>query len=506
MATRWESFPIKFQGGLTTNLGRIEQGLQAPGSATFLQNFEPDVQEGYTRILGYQKFSDTEVTGTGQVIGVIAVGGSEVLAVRDGVLQFCSGLAWTNKLSLTSSVGISLAYDSFNFNGDRKFVILDSVNDPIIYNSVSKVATYLSAPPTEVSGAYDVSVFKNHIFYSKENLLSFCAPFDETDFTPANGAGTINVGDKIVGTIVFRDQLIIFCLNSIYRLAGSSSSDFALDAITRNTGCLARDTIQEVGGDILYLGPDGIRYLSATDKLGDFGLARASEKIQKPLLANVSVNSKLSSITIANKNQYRIFSYVSNVGKENSVGFLGVKFIDQTSDGIAWSSLKGLKVYSVSKFQEVDKENIFFSSDTGYIYRMESGNSFDGGDIEAIFETPYMPISDSRKRKTVYKHALYVRPRGNMSITCRVKFDYDVTGSPQTEPFSITNSNNGSSLYGDPNTVYGSSVYGSTPESEYYDNINGSGFVIALRYKSLSQDPPFNLNFVVLEFRENERR
>jgi hypothetical protein len=53
MSTRWESFPIKFEGGLITNLGRIEQGVQAPGSATILQNFEADVQGGYSRILGY---------------------------------------------------------------------------------------------------------------------------------------------------------------------------------------------------------------------------------------------------------------------------------------------------------------------------------------------------------------------------------------------------------------------------------------------------------------------
>lgn len=506
MPTRWESFPVKFEGGLITNLGRIEQGVQAPGSATLLQNFEADVQGGYTRILGYQKYSTTEVTGTGQILGVIATSPTEVLALRGTKFYYSSGTTWTDKLTLVNSAVTSIAYDSFNFDGTRKFIVVDGANEPMVYNTTTKGMAYLTTSPSDVDGAYDVSVFKNHVFFAKENLLSFSAPFNEDDFTPANGAGVINVGDEITGTIVFRDQLIIFCLNSIYRLSGNSEADFQLNAITKNTGCLFRDSIQEVGGDILYLGPDGIRYLSATEKLGDFGLARASEKIQKNILSKITSTSKLASITIANKNQYRLFSFVSNVVRENSEGFIGVKFLDQTSEDVSWSTTKGIKVYSISKWQESDREHIFFCSDLGFVYRLESGNSFDGSDIEAIFETPYMPITDARKRKTLYKHTLYIKPSGNLEVRCRLKFDYDKQGSPATSAFDITNGVGGLSSYGDPTSLYGTAVYGTLSDSEYYNNVNGSGFVVALRYTSLSQKPAYNLNFVILEYRENERR
>jgi hypothetical protein len=506
MATRWDSFPVKFEGGLITNLGRIEQGVQAPGSATVLQNFEVDIQGGYTRILGYQKFSSTAASGTGQIFGVVAVSPTEVLAVRNSKIQYCSGTTWVDKLSLVNTSIDSIANDTFNFNGTRKIVIVDGANKPAIFNTVAKTAAYLTTSPVEVDGAIDVSVFRNHIFYSKENLLSFSAPYLEDNFTAGAGAGVINVGDKITGTIVFRDQLIIFCLNSIYRLSGTSLADFRLDAITRNTGCLFRDTIQEVGGDILYLGPDGIRYLSATEKLGDFGLARASESIQKNILSKLSPSSKLATITIASKNQYRLFSFVSNVNQANSEGFIGVKFLDQTSGDISWSTTKGIKVYSVSKHQESDKEYVFFCSDTGFVYRMESGSSFDGADIEALFETPYMPITDAKKRKTVYKHTLYVKPLGDLEVTGRIKFDYEGNNSITAPPFSLLSGTSTASIYGDPSSLYGTSVYGEAADSEYFNNVNGSGFTIALRYTSLSQKPPYNLNFVILEFRENERR
>jgi hypothetical protein len=43
-------------------------------------------------------------------------------------------------------------------------------------------------------------------------------------------------------------------------------------------------------------------------------------------------------------------------------------------------------------------------------------------------------------------------------------------------------------------------------EEQYYNNLVGSGFVVALRYTDKSQSPPFNINFVVLEYRQSERR
>lgn len=504
MPTRWESFPIKFEGGLITNLGRVEQGVQAPGSATVLQNFEADVQGGYSRILGYEKFSSTAVTGPGQIISVITVSSSEVLAICAAKLQYSSGTTWVDKLTLLNTSPTSAAFDTFNFNGTRKIVIVDGFNKPYIFNTTTKLAAYLVSSTSDVDGAIDVAVFKSHIFYAKENLLTFSSPFLEGDFTPANGAGAINVGDKITGIITFRDQLIIFCLNSIYRLSGSSQADFVLSPITRNTGCLFRDTIQEVGGDILYLGPDGIRYLSATEKLGDFGLARASDKIQKNILVDLSPTSKLTTTTVSGKNQYRFFNFVSNVAQADANGFIGVKFLDQSSEDISWSTTKGLKVYSVSKYQESDKEHIFFSSDTLFVYRMESGSSFDGASISAIFETPYMPLTDPRKRKTLYKHTLYVKPLGNLELVGKIKYDYDRVGSPNCPPFAINSAEGSGSLYG--SALYGTSQYSVMSDAEYYNNINGSGFSVAIRYSSTTTKPSYNLNFVILEYRENERR
>lgn len=503
MPTRWETFPIKFEGGLTTNLGRIEQGFQAPGSATVLQNFEPDVQGGYTRISGYSRYSATEVGGTGQIVGVVAIDATKVLAVRGGRFQFSSGGTWTDKLTLTNGSISRIRHDSFNFNGTRMTVVVDGVNNPAYFNHTTENMAYGSGVPADVVGASYVKLFKNHLFFGKGTLLNFTAPYDQNDYTPANGAGVINVGETITGLAVFRQQLFIFCLNKIFRLEGNTLSDFVLQTVTDSTGCLSGDTIQEVGGDIMYLGPDGVRYLSASERDNDFGLVRASEKIQKPLLQSTSTASSFTSITVASKNQYRLFCYSGSISASSSQGFLATKFSNQTVDNIAWATLKGFKIYCISKFQTDDSEFIVFCSDTGFVYRMESGSSFDGEVIEAIFETPYMPVTDPKFRKTFYKHTLYGKAAGTFNLTCSLRFDYNQIGSSPSPTFVIQ-TNGGSSVYG--TAIYGTAVYGSLAEEQFYSNVMGSGFVVALRYTSLSTNPPFNLNFAILEYRQNERR
>lgn len=505
MATQWTTFPIKFEGGLTTNLGRLEQGLQAPGSATILQNYEPAVQGGYSRVLGYEKFSPVVLPGTGNVLSTIAVGTNEVLALRDSVYYWGNGLGWTAKATLPLTNVLRTTHISFNFDGTLKTVIVDGTNAPLLFNHDTDTLSYFVGAPAEVVGASRVTVFKNHVFYANGPLLTFSAPYEEGEFTPAKGAGVINVGNDITGIVVFREQLIIFSLNSIYRLGGNSIDDFILQSITANTGCLCGHTIQEIGGDLIYLGPDGLRYLSASERENDFGLVRASEKIQREIISVVNTNCFYSSVTVAEKNQYRLFNFVDNISDTDTEAFLGTKYSNQTADNISWAKLKGFKVYSMSKFQDRDTEFMVFGNSTGYIYRLEIGSSLDGKDIESIFETPYMPLNDPKVRKTVYKHTLYARPSGTLNITCNLKFDYAQPSSSQSPAFPITGGGS-SAVYGSVGSVYGAAVYGANTEEQYYNNTIGSGFVVAIRYYNKSTNPAYNLNFATLEFRQNERR
>lgn len=504
MPTQWETFPIKFEGGLVTNKGRLEQGLDFPGSATTLQNFEADIQGGYTRIMGFSKFSDSIVPGTGQIKGVIAVEDSKVLAFRGSKAYTSESGAWTEVLTIPANTFTKVHYDSYDFGTAKKFVVVDGVNPPAFYDVLAGTMAYDIALPVDITGSKFVRVFKHHIFYAKGKFLNWGAPFTDDDFAPANGAGVINVGEEITGMISFRDQLFVFCLNKIFRLSGNSISDFTLEPVTTNTGCLDGFTIQEVGGDIMYLSSDGIRYLSASERENDFGLTRASEKIQSEL-NKVSLNAVFSSVTISSKNQYRIFIYEDTVPGPQAEGFIATKFSNQTVDNVSWSTIKGMKVYATSEFMSREREYIFFCGEDGFVYRMESGNSFDGLPISAIFETPFMPITDPKVRKTYYKLTTYTRFSVSTDLFLELLFDYRGVGVILPETYQLS-SFGGDAIYGGPGVIYGISTYGGVANVELNTNLEGSSFVIALKYTNTSTQPSFNINFATLEFRTNERR
>ena len=88
-----------------------------------------------------------------------------------------------------------------------------------------------------------------YFFVKGNNLLSMQIKND-TDFASGQPSVT-NYADEITGLIPFRDQLILFTRQAIYKIAGTSGN-FKSTEITTQIGCIEPDTISEVGGDILW--------------------------------------------------------------------------------------------------------------------------------------------------------------------------------------------------------------------------------------------------------------
>jgi hypothetical protein len=206
---------------------------------------------------------------------------------------------------------------------------------------------------------------------------------------------------------------------------------------------------------------------------------------------------------IRSKNQYRIFLYQDSKPTNLSEGLISTIFSNQSVGNISWSKIVGMKVWAVDSKQFEDREVIFFSSDTNYVYKMESSNGFDGGNIRYVFETPYMPINDPRIRKTIYKHSVYIKPTGNFEINAQLRFDYNPSGGVPSPSFTLTRESGGI-VWG--SFTWGSGAYGAAGAQTLVNQTVGSGFVVALRYEGNDTNPPFNMDYTVLEFRVNERR
>ena len=423
-----------------------------------------------------------------------------------------TGTDWTHIGTSSSTNTLKARFTDFNFTQEDKTIFVDSKSYPVIYNSVGNTITSLSAANSaDVQGAENVVLFKNHAFYSKGSKIFFTAPNTVDDFATGNGAGTINVGYDVTGMIGFREQLIIFTTDTIKKLVGTTSADFKLEPISDKIGCINPDTIKEFGGDVVYLSPDGVRLLGATDRIGDFALDVASDQIYKDAQEFIAQTDTFCSVLIRGKSQYRIFAYIPTVQAPAASGLIATKFIAQGGSGIAWSRTKGLKVNVADSTYSGATETILFGNDDGYCYAMDSGNSFDGSPIEAIYESPFMPITDPQIRKTMYKLTLYAQPQGTMNLDVSFSLDFDTKSDPgvvQPPLIQIGASGGGVSLYGASTSVYGGAnvKYGGNLDKIYKENLVGSFKTVAMRITDNSTNPTFTLDTAVLEYRQHDRQ
>ena len=402
-------------------------------------------------------------------------------------------------LSSSHTGGVKARFLEFNFNGTFKTVVVDNVSNPgVFYGSNYKTLQSSS----DITGASFVEDFKDHLFFSKDDLIAHSAPFDEDDYTPANGASSYRLPSTCTGLITFREQLINFSETDIRKLTGTSSADFALTSIAEDIGCIEGDSIREVGGDVLFLGPDGVRFLGATERLGDFNLSLASRQIQENFTDFINPAADYCSVVIREKNQYRIFKYEASVLKANAVGFVGSQFLDQNAQSINWGSLKGIQAYRASSTYSSETEVSLFSNADEYLYRMESGASFDSTDIVARFYTPFMSVNDPSLRKTAFKAHTYYDPEGIVSGDLTLKYDFDKPLSIQ--PNAVVVDGGGSfTTYGV--GVYGTSTFGGTPDTVIESRVVGSFFNISFQYEFTGGEP-FVLDTIILEHSTEDRK
>ena len=393
-------------------------------------------------------------------------------------------------------------FAKYNFNGTEKIALVDGLNEPALYDNAT--FTVLLDAPTDVIGATFVAEFKNHLFFAKGSTVTFTAPYTDTDFSVANGSGNVNVGGTVTALAVFRQQLIIFTETSIHQLTGNTVADFSLQPITTDIGCIDSDTVQEIGGDVMFLGPDGLRLVSGTDRIGDFGLAVVSKTIQDTMTSFISANTSFTSCVIREKSQYRILGFNNNITEENAQGILATQFAPQGGDNMAWGETRGIRANVADSNYNQNTEVVLFSHDDGYLYQMESGNSFDGSNIKTTFATPHIAIDDPRKRKTFYKVFLYTDPQGSVSFNLSLKLDFDGQGTIQPAPLSILNTQGVVGFFG--TGTFGSTKFGTKLLKLFEAQVVGSGFTVSFQFDSDDTNPPYSIDALTVEYGLNDRR
>lgn len=341
---------------------------------------------------------------------------------------------------------------------------------------------------------------------SNPSLVYYSTRLKPYDFEGAS-AGFIDVGDLVTGIKVFRNSLIIFCKNSIYELTNLDSTPI-IKSVTKNIGCISGNSIQEIGGDLIFLAPDGLRTIAGTARIDDVELSSISRKIL-PLvndIINNFSNYTISSMVIRERSQYRLFYYQSGQATSGQKGIIGT--FKYSSDGIPafeWSETKGLPVkFCTSDINTSGTEVLHHTDETGFVYKHDTGNSFDGSNVVAEFQTPDMDYGDNGLRKSLYKVKTNIEPEGTQNdLNLRIRYDFESSEVPQPGNFAVGNLSS-ASLFG--SAVFASATFGATTLPSKSVLVTGSGFSNNFKFFSDDTNAPYSVNGMFVSFIAGGRR
>ena len=529
-----QPFSVALVGGLnkSTNSSAL---LKTPGVATKLRNFEVSDEGTYRRINGFTLFGDTLPNSTEDIEGllvyadgVIAVAGNDIFFSQDGE----SAWLQLNKASVSASGD---NYSTFTGRSELALTSLDQC-EFAIFEGASDFGEVII---TDNSGNNKPFLFKmtgtdtdvtNRTFFASQITISgstkakFCTIHDQhlvvagdpttpntiyysgtndIDSFSSTGSGSVTLEDKVVGLKSFRNELFIFCQNSIFKLQNiNDSNSVAVVPVTKNVGCLDGKTIQEIAGDLIFLAPDGFRTVAGTSRIGDVELGTISQAIQ-PIINDIANNAdslQFSSVVLRNKSQYRMFYSRVTDSQFVAKGVIGTL----RSNGFEWSETLGILAPAItSGFTSSGVEKVYHGDRDGKIYNHNTGNSFNGTSVEAEYQSPDYDYGDLGTLKTLDYVKIAFTPEGECQPSLRVRFDYDSLTSAQPADI-VLDAIPEPAIFG--TAVFGTQKLGATEQPLVRQVLTGSGHSNFFKVFSNDTNAPYSINGLYVNYRPSGRQ
>lgn len=428
---RWSTQNVPLEGGLYLDKDVLWQAAQMPGSAISLTNFEPSLDGGYHRILGFKLYDTNQLPGgASQVFGtIVSPFEDSVTAMQGGNTYQSSGSGWTtiNGGDVHTAMGI-VQFTKYSWATNRYAWVDGDPNAYPVRIEAGGQYTILDQAPT---GQKFIQEFEGYLWMTAgDSTLTFSAPDNDNDYDALDGAGTINVGFDIVGLGQWRGALYVFGNYRIAQITGTSAIDWIVTPLTDNIGLTGPYSLQEVNGDLIFMSSDGLRTISGTARIFDRELGVISRPINS--LVVPMGGSDLMSCVIKTKSQYRLFQGTASTDQPTFPGIVGTLKL-QTSGSVAWewSQTSGISVACADSGLVDGNEIVVHGAWDGFVYLQDSGEDFNGTAISAIYQTPYLIFNDPSIRKILYKLCANFRSAGVAAVNLGISYDHAVVTSAQ---------------------------------------------------------------------------
>jgi hypothetical protein len=243
-----------------------------------------------------------------------------------------------------------------------------------------------------------------------------------TDFTTGS-AGFLNLqevfpnGDSIVAIAGHNGFLIMFGRNNIAIYANPvDTSSLVLQDIIYNVGCIARDSVQNIGTDILFLSDSGVRSLARVIQEKSLPMTDLSKNVRDDLMGNVFSESDLGKIKSIYHDRDAI--YLLSLPTTKFVYCFDTR--SRLQDGAAritiWDNLEP-KSFCITQAKEL------LIGKPSYIGKY-SGHSDNNTPYRMQYFTNYFDFDASTKLKILKKIGWVLIGGKNQAVAVKWGFDY----------------------------------------------------------------------------------
>lgn len=336
------------------------------------------------------------------------------------------------------------------------------------------------------------------------SLLKYSDLLVPEDFTSGGSIDldTVFVGsnDTIVALAAHNGYLIIFCEKQIIIYASADDvSNIVLSEVITTVGCVARDSVQNIGDDIFFLAKDGVRSLARTVLQDNMPMKDISANVRDDIIESIE-NETATNIRSTYNEKYGF--YLLTFPTLSKTWVCDVRLSDQ---GIYRWTQWDLKTYSLA----TGSDNTLYAGHAGGWMTTYTGyNDIDTSDgvVDATYVVKYRSAwvdTGLIAIKAVWKKLIWlIASVGSGSVTALWNFDF--SGSERSLAKGITGSQ--PPVYG--TGVYGTATYATSsyPKERYSFPLTGTGTIVQVGMQSQVNGSKFAFNRADLLFKTGSKR
>ena len=243
-----------------------------------------------------------------------------------------------------------------------------------------------------------------------------------SEFT-GSGSGQLNLekvvpgGDKITALAAHNNFLVIFCEHHIVLYQNADDiSNISLNDVIVGTGCIARDSVQVIGTDLVFLSDSGLRSLGRTIQEKSAPLRDLSKNVRDNFLSLVAVESK---------DEIRSIYYEKEAFYLLTLPASGFTFCFDVRATLPDGS------YRVTRWDSIDPSSLAVTNDNRLLLGQPNGiaqykNFTDGGSSYVFsYLSPYLDFGNPAVTKIPKKINVTVIGAINTTLALKWAFDYE---------------------------------------------------------------------------------